>query len=143
MGNILGVFPHFFYQHYIPWQQHLDYVTGVECAKILSIESLRPSDLERQQNAHHLQSAMKLKEYLRGREMICRQSSKSWFIYCSVNVSNKSCGYMVASDRVACSKKAITIAEELTYPCSQCYRFVPGSYLKSSCSKTWIRITVQ
>ena len=64
-------------------------------------------------------------------------------IYYSIKVSSESYSYMVAASRVACSKKAFTVAEELIRPCSHCYGFVQGSYWRSSCFKTWIRITIQ
>jgi len=84
----------------------------VEYAKILWNESLKPSKLERHQNAHHPQSAMKPKEYFerKGDGLQAQQQVMTSFGTRSKSSLKASC--MVAR-RVVCRKKAFTIADVL------------------------------
>lgn len=87
----------------------------VECAEILSNEALKPSKLQRHLNTRHPNSAGKPKEYFERKMAGLQAQQKVITTFTTQSKSALKASYMVAA-RVARSKKAFTIAEELILP---------------------------
>jgi len=87
----------------------------VECAKILSNASLKPSKLKRHLDTHHPKSATKPKDYFERKRDDLQSQQRVLTSFTTQSQSALKASFLVAG-RVARCKKAFTIAEELILP---------------------------
>ena len=87
----------------------------VICAKILSNASLKPSKLKRHLYTNHPKSAMKPKDYFERKKDDVQAQQQVLTSFTTHSQSALKASFLVAG-RVACCKKAFTIAEELILP---------------------------
>ena len=87
----------------------------VECAQILSNEALKPSKLKRHLDSKHPEVAEKPKEYFKRKGEDLQKQQGILTSFTARTKSALKASYLVAS-RIARSKKAFTIGEELILP---------------------------